>query len=164
MLASDSLSVGIISFSITRLKLLYLVIIRQVPSGWNHKFLDYEIETKNGITGNTPKGSSWNHKFLDYEIETLLVCSVRIRVNLARWNHKFLDYEIETLLIELVPHKATNFQVGIISFSITRLKHFIVSDGLCVVCFVGIISFSITRLKQQLGHVVSEDLVDELES
>ena len=68
---------------------------------WNHKFLDYEIETwvldpgvpagiivgiisfsitrlkPVNLTTNTCRIQSWNHKFLDYEIETLMqVCQV----------------------------------------------------------------------------------------
>ena len=38
----------------------------------------------------------WNHKFLDYEIETCLPCNLQDLHLHHRWNHKFLDYEIET--------------------------------------------------------------------
>ena len=61
----------------------------------------------------------WNHKFLDYEIETDNV--IGIRISLPCWNHKFLDYEIETVPVYL-QSKNPQVQVGIISFSITRLK------------------------------------------
>ena len=41
----------------------------------------------------------WNHKFLDYEIETYVVgVAVGWMEKFLRWNHKFLDYEIETSL------------------------------------------------------------------
>ena len=41
----------------------------------------------------------WNHKFLDYEIETYVVgVAVGWMEKFLRWNHKFLDYEIETML------------------------------------------------------------------
>ena len=66
------------------------------PLGWNHKFLDYEIETLGQVNccGVLIAFLSWNHKFLDYEIETRIVLA---GISVAcGWNHKFLDYEIET--------------------------------------------------------------------
>ncbi len=87
--------VGIISFSITRLKLFSPLASTIFMVSWNHKFLDYEIETADAVdwTGGTAP-ESWNHKFLDYEIETTEKRSRRARQKI----------------------------VGIISFSITRLK------------------------------------------
>ena len=64
--------VGILSFSITRLKHPLPYTLNQVDSRrWNHKFLDYEIETLLTQSFNSERLFSWNHKFLDYEIETV---------------------------------------------------------------------------------------------
>ena len=61
---------------------------------WNHKFLDYEIETWTHFPKCIREEYGWNHKFLDYEIETRT--DIASRVLILSWNHKFLDYEIET--------------------------------------------------------------------
>ena len=88
---------------------------------------------------------SWNHKFLDYEIETHLMSSVfdavfevgiisfsitrlkrtgTVKIQGLRlgWNHKFLDYEIETSDMCNPAGLMYPNTVGIISFLITRLK------------------------------------------
>ena len=69
-----TLKVGIISFSITRLKLGLDGFHRWIIQGvrWNYKFLDYEIETPFicAVRETHRAGLGWNHKFLDYEIET----------------------------------------------------------------------------------------------
>ena len=70
-------SVGIKSFSITRLKPRQTARVGyQCEFRWNQKFLDYEIETE-------VKGIVW----------------ARLYVNAYSWNQKFLDYEIETGII-----------------------------------------------------------------
>ena len=163
--------VGIISFSITRLKHMVLFAVEYCGVRWNHKFLDYEIETDATDGGGGEIFQSWNHKFLDYEIETKSVYVVRQASDDIGWNHKFLDYEIETRMTIHLP--SVFFTVGIISFSITRLKqmipkwiivareswnhkfldyeietcHFRGSIRFPFFILVGIISFSITRLK-----------------
>ena len=45
---------------------------------WNHKFLDYEIETENALKMLKSTTEGWNHKFLDYEIETNLYAFVSL--------------------------------------------------------------------------------------
>ena len=156
---------------------------------WNQKFLDYEIET-NSIWGPpVPTQTSWNHKFLDYEIETLSggmptqrKCPVgiisfsitRLKTNLAGficiceilgWNHKFLDYEIETTISHTRQRPQGNRKVGIISFSITRLKpqlYWLYDYGFWT--WVGIISFSITRLKLSFIRTPCQSRFRKLES
>ena len=90
-----STDVGIISFSITRLKPNVIrPRIRRKHLCWNHKFLDYEIETSIDGQLSRPRVIRWNHKFLDYEIETEE--AAKDPYSDVSWNHKFLDYEIET--------------------------------------------------------------------
>ena len=62
--------------------------------GWNQKFLDYEIETKDKRSVRAIAEGSWNQKFLDYEIETY-------HYNVYGWGAKLVEIK---------------------SFSITRLK------------------------------------------
>ena len=91
--------VGIISFSITRLKRRRKCPCLRFRFSWNHKFLDYEIETAFfpcQSASPTFHKLSWNHKFLDYEIETSHYQNRRLTGYSRGWNHKFLDYEIET--------------------------------------------------------------------
>ena len=68
------------------------------------------------------------------------------------WNQKFLDYEIETHLNSQL--KETDSDVGIKSFSITRLKHVVMFNDYWQAVSVGIKSFSITRLKQRRCQLV----------
>ena len=71
-----------------------------IYNSWNHKFLDYEIETEEKTTETGESPESWNHKFLDYEIETGKFGFMPFFT--MSWNHKFLDYEIETPIICIV--------------------------------------------------------------
>ena len=58
------------SISITRLKLLFVVLWHQLLHSWNQKYLDYEIETQEIYGTAQEKYPTWNQKYLDYEIET----------------------------------------------------------------------------------------------
>ena len=121
------------STSITRLKLSKATRASSKKMTWNDKYLDYEIETLNGVighisgvnlkrqvprlrdwnaAGNCTSGryfGTWNDKYLDYEIETV-ARSGGVRSRQQTWNDKYLDYEIETLLKPFVTLNALNLK------------------------------------------------------
>ena len=86
--------VGIISFSITRLKQGLLDIGATALSRWNHKFLDYEIETNQSKSHHHNQGN---------------------RVGIISFSITRLKQSYNNYVFGFV-------YVGIISFSITRLK------------------------------------------
>ena len=65
--------------------------------GWNHKFLDYEIETCFGSCANPNANNVGIISFSITRLKHIRQSPNQYPFDL-RWNHKFLDYEIETSL------------------------------------------------------------------
>ena len=122
---------------------------------WNQKFLDYEIET---IYVSHVITSDFRVGIKSFSITRLKLFGKDIELppELLGWNQKFLDYEIETKLMNNPIQVFEGTKLESKSFSITRLKQewgeLPWKDA--YLYQVGIKSFSITRLKLRRKRTV----------